>query len=82
MTVDICATYDGELDVGGVIWVADGVAKLVDVLDPLLVAVEGVGGETDDFYTARSKVLLLTSDFAKLGRADLIYQEGQTQSGR
>lgn len=53
---------------------ADSVSKLVNVLDPLLVAVEGVGRQTDDFYAARSKVLLLTSDFTKLGRADLICQ--------
>jgi hypothetical protein len=59
-------TYDGELDVGG----PDFAAKVVDVLDPLVVVVEVVGGDADDLDIALCKVLRAARDLAELSRAD------------
>lgn len=64
-------THDWERDFGLVIRVAHGVAVGLDVLDPLLVAVEGVGGETDDLDATSVKVLLPAGDLTELGSAYL-----------
>lgn len=53
---------DGELEVD--------VVDLVDVLDPLLVGLEAVGGETDDLDVALVKLGLETGNDTELGGAD------------
>lgn len=65
-------TYDGELDISGVVWVAHSVPKLIDVLDPLAVALQFICGEADNLDTALLELLLLAGNLTKLSRADLI----------
>jgi hypothetical protein len=63
----IIGTYDGELDVS---W-ANFRANFVDILDPVLMRIEVVGRETNDFDISSSKVRSTTSDLSELGRANL-----------
>jgi hypothetical protein len=51
-------------------WADSLSTKLLDILDPSLVLVETVGGETNDFHTTISKVFGATSNFAKLSGAN------------
>jgi hypothetical protein len=65
-------TYDGELNISGLVRVGHSVSELIDILDPLVVAVQFVSGEADNLDTTLLELLLLARDFAKFGGADLI----------
>ena len=61
------------------------VAECLDIPDPILVLLETVGGEADDFHTASTKVFGATSNFAKLSganRGKVIYERGSVSSRR
>jgi len=58
----LLVTNDGELEAGA--------ADLVDVLDPTTVAVNGVGGETDELDTTLGEFGLELGEGAELSGAD------------
>ena len=67
-------THDGVFDTR---WAGNLLTVLLDILDPTLVLVEAIGGETDELHTTSRKVVGATSDLAELGganRGKIIYK--------
>ena len=59
-------THDGELDIGRGNFAAEG----VDVLDPLMVLLEAISGDTNDLDVSLLEVFSTSSDLAELSSAD------------
>lgn len=60
-------TYNGELHVSRTNCLA---SELVNVFDPLMVALETVSRDTNDFGVSLGKVISTAGDLSELGRAD------------
>lgn len=50
---------------------ADFVSKIIDILNPFLMGIEFIGGETDHLDTTLLEFGVLAGDFTKFCRADL-----------
>ena len=59
-------THDGELDIGRGNFAAEG----VDVLNPLMVLLEAISGDTNDLDVSLLEVLSTSSDLTEFGSAD------------
>lgn len=57
--------YNWELNIGLGAGIGDG-TKLIDIFNPLVMALESVGRQANDLDTALGKISLATSDFAEL----------------
>jgi len=66
----VCVGDDRELDIRLIIRMAHFVSKIINILDPFLVRIEFISGETDHFDTTLLEFRVLAGNFTKFCRAD------------